>query len=255
MRPLCRGLICCVIFAVLVGCSGRRPPRPNQAPNVSAIQHRVKRGETLYAISMRHSIDYRKLAEWNGIRKPYTIYPGQKLTLRAPKRSGSAHSKGVSAAPAKKRSPSSSSPPRTPTVAPKRAVPIKKETSSSNALNWSWPTQGKVIVKFSSADSTKNGIDIEGEKFQDIRVAEAGEVVYSGSGLVGYGNLVIVKHNELYLTAYGYNAEVLVKEGDTLKAGAIIAKMGQGLDQRPALHFEVRKNGRPVNPMLYLPKR
>jgi lipoprotein NlpD len=120
--------------------------------------------------------------------------------------------------------------------------------------SWKWPTKGRVVRRFDTHDPTRNGIDIAGVEGQPVYVADAGRVVYSGNGLASYGNLIIVRHDDRYLTAYGYNAEVLIKEGDELKAGTMIARMGKGPDNTPKLHFQVRVDGKPVNPLNYLPK-
>ena len=295
MSPLGRLLMAALLAFVVVsgtGCTGRLPPVSAQSSprkvSTTPAAHVVQRGETLYAISVRYGIDYRQLARWNKIAAPFTIYPGQKLVLRTPSAVAGRTAGATSARPAASttKRPASRQPVTSPPLARQSmaskpetrpvgsvtaSTPVRpgerpkakaKDVSSgknveqvTESLNWSWPTKGRVVVKFDPADPTKNGIDIEGEALQEIRVAEAGQVVYSGSGLVGYGNLVIVKHNEIFLTAYGYNSEVLVKEGDELKAGAVIAKMGRGLNRRPALHFEVRREGKPVNPLLYLPRR
>jgi lipoprotein NlpD len=134
----------------------------------------------------------------------------------------------------------------------------KKPTKSikkSGSLRWHWPTHGHVIETFSSKSSTRKGIDIAGRLGQGVKAASAGRVVYSGSGLRGYGKLIIVKHNEQYLSAYAHNRKLLVKQGDTVKLGQRIAEMGRSGTDRVKLHFEIRREGNPVNPMRYLPKR
>jgi lipoprotein NlpD len=120
---------------------------------------------------------------------------------------------------------------------------------------WRWPVEGKVVRGFSAASQGKQGIEIAGAHGQPVRAASGGRVVYSGNGLRGYGNLLIVKHNGRYLTAYGYNSRLLVKEGDTVTAGQEIALMGSGTDRDAGLHFELRRDGRAVDPLTYLPKR
>ena len=119
-------------------------------------------------------------------------------------------------------------------------------------LYWQWPVQGKILRSFYATGN--KGIDIAGHIGKKIRAAESGIVVYSGSGLVGYGNLLIIKHNYLYLSAYAHNRRLLVKEGHKVKKGQLIAEMGAGVDAKPALHFEIRKNGKSVNPISYMPK-
>jgi len=126
---------------------------------------------------------------------------------------------------------------------------------SSGGVTWRWPSEGKVIGVYVSGEPTKQGIDIGGKSGDPVRSAADGEVVYSGNGLIGYGELIIVKHNANFLSAYGHNRSRLVKEGDKVKAGQAIAEMGASASSRDELHFEIRKNGKPVNPLEYLPAR
>lgn len=126
---------------------------------------------------------------------------------------------------------------------------------TADGVSWRWPVDGKVVGTFVSGDPTKQGLDIAGRAGDAVRAAAAGEVVYSGNGLIGYGELVIVKHNANYLSAYGHNRKRLVKEGDKVTAGQEIAEMGSSSATRDELHFEIRKNGKPVDPMGFLPTR
>lgn len=126
---------------------------------------------------------------------------------------------------------------------------------SSGGVAWRWPSDGKVIAAYVSGEPTRQGIDIGGTAGDAVRAAAGGEVVYSGNGLIGYGELIIVKHNASFLSAYGHNRKRLVKEGDKVKAGQAIAEMGSSASSRDELHFEIRKNGKPVNPLDYLPPR
>ena len=131
----------------------------------------------------------------------------------------------------------------------------KQELSPTNSeVNWRWPTTGKIAARF-DPDSGKKGIDITGVSGQSIFSAAAGDVVYSGSGLLGYGNLIIIKHDDAYLSAYGHNSQLLVKEGDRVAAGQEIAKMGVSPKEGALLHFEIRREGKPVDPTKYLPKK
>jgi lipoprotein NlpD len=120
---------------------------------------------------------------------------------------------------------------------------------------WTWPTAGRIDVEFGGKPGTGTGVLINGKAGQSINAAASGRVVYAGSGLIGYGQLIIVKHNDTYLSAYGYNASLLVKEGATIKKGQRIATMGEGPERKARLHFEIRRNGKPVNPRQYLPAR
>ncbi len=201
----------------------------------------VRPGDTLYSISWRHGLDFRAVARWNRIDPPYTIRPGQRLRLSA----GSAAVASRSPAP-------QSRPKQTPPRRPPTPAPSTPETST---ISWRWPTDGKLVKSFTAAAQGKQGIELRGTLGQPINAAGAGRVVYAGSGLRGYGNLVIVKHNARYLTAYGYNQEILVKEGDMVRAGQQIGTMGLGSGQQPALHFELRRDGKPVDPVRYLPSR
>ena len=125
----------------------------------------------------------------------------------------------------------------------------------SRNLAWQWPAKGNVASTFNAADPLRKGVKIAGREGSDIRAAERGKVVYSGSGLIGYGRLIIVKHNDNYLSAYGHNRDLLVSEGDQVIKGQKIAAMGRANTGKPLLHFEIRRNGKPVDPLRLLPKR
>ncbi|MBS0556963.1 MAG: peptidoglycan DD-metalloendopeptidase family protein [Proteobacteria bacterium] len=126
---------------------------------------------------------------------------------------------------------------------------------NAGGVTWRWPAEGKVVGTYVAGDQTRQGLDIAGRAGDPVRAAADGEVVYSGNGLIGYGELIIVKHNANFLSAYGHNSKRLVKEGDRVKAGQEIAEMGATSASRDELHFEIRKNGKPVNPLDYLPAR
>lgn len=202
--------------------------------------YRVKPTDTLYAIAWRYGLDYRTLAAWNGLSEPFKVNPGQQLTLIKPD--------------------------KIPTLPDGKKVVIEKTKSGSpvivksltpdynRVIRWRWPTSGKVLNRFSAKALDRRGIDIAGKIGQPVYAVADGRVVYSGSGLADYGNLIIIKHNETYLSAYAYNRERLVKEGMDVKRGAKIAEMGQGKNKLAALHFEIRKNGEPVDPLQYLPE-
>jgi len=206
--------------------------------------HTVKSGDTVYSIAWQYGLDQRDLAAWNGLDKGGLIYPGQSLRLSAPSGYTSARTSSKSGSTAPARSSSNSN---------------KGQQSASGPAqpvgSWQWPTTGKVISAYGASAKTQSGIQIGGRKRQPIYAAAAGEVVYSGSGLPGYGELLIIKHNADYLSAYGHNDSLLVKEGEQVRTGQRIAQMGNGPDQQPLLHFEIRRHGAPVNPMQYLPRR
>ena len=196
-------------------------------------EHVVRKGETLHAIAWRYGKSTSDLARWNNLGDGSLIYPGQVIRLTPPT-GGS------------QRSSSSSS------GSPRRDLPqIPVEPSP----DWSWPTDGSVAVNFGNRPGSGTGILIAGRPGQSVKAAAPGRVVYSGGGLIGYGQLIIVKHNDTYLSAYGYNDTLLVREGDSVKRGQRIATMGEGPGREPRLHFEIRRNGEPVNPRQFLPAR
>jgi len=269
--------------AVLAGCSyggiapvesaSRAPAATTSTPSAYV----VRRGDTLYSIAWRYRFDYRQLAAWNGIREPYTIYPGQKLRLTrppgttarstqkrptagsagtaqsAPSRSSGAK-KGASApsGPAKSASRSTGDSGASSSPSLKKSRKVAAKSGNEAVERWHWPANGSVVTTFSNSGG--KGIDIAGKLGQPILAAADGYVVYSGSGLIGYGQLIIVKHNKRYLSAYAHNNKLLVKEGDTVTGGQRIAEMGRSGSNRALLHFEIRKDGKPINPMRYLPK-
>lgn len=247
------------------------PPSQPQAevvsgqPVVSAGQgeYAVQPGDTLYAIGFRNQIDYHDLASWNGIGSDYLIRTGQVLRLSAPADNGDMQSKPLVALPASTDAPQPVAiaptpipvpvpvpvPAAVPPPAPVKAVPVGNATQ-----RWQWPTAGEVIKTYNPATGSK-GIDITGDLGQPVLAVSAGKVVYSGSALKGYGELIIVKHDDTYLSAYGHNRRRLVKEGDEVRAGQTIAELGVGPEQKPLVHFEIRENGKPVDPLQFLPAR
>ncbi|HEY0231375.1 MAG TPA: peptidoglycan DD-metalloendopeptidase family protein [Dokdonella sp.] len=140
-------------------------------------------------------------------------------------------------------------------VPPPAVAPPPQSASVSGDVAWRWPADGQVIGSFVAGDQTKQGIDIGGKAGDPVRAAADGTIVYSGNGLIGYGELIIVKHSPGFLSAYGHNRKRLVKEGDHVKSGQVIAEMGSSSASRDSLHFEIRKNGKPANPVDYLPRR
>jgi lipoprotein NlpD len=205
----------------------------------------VQRGDTLYGIASRNGIDMRDLASWNSIPAPYTIYPGQTIKLYP----------GAGSTPTSSATRPTTTTPTRPASAPKPATPAPTPVPVNSGISWRWPADGHVIGRFAANDATKQGVDIAGSSGQSVRAAADGVVVYSGAGLVGYGELIIVKHNESWLSAYGHNRKRLVNEGQNVKAGQQIAEMGSSGASREMLHFEIRYNGKPVDPQQYLPKR
>jgi len=199
----------------------------------SAGVHVVQPGETLYSIAWRYRVDHHELARWNGLSDPDVIFVGQRLSLRP-------------RAPAPTNA--SRQPPAQPSPRPLPALPQVPPP------RWLWPTQGPLLRAFGASDGLVNGIGIGGMAGQEIGAAAAGRVVYAGSGLAAYGQLVIINHNDSFLSAYGYNERLLVSQGQDVGAGQVIATMGLGPQRRPQLHFEIRQNGTPVDPLRHLPR-
>ena len=210
----------------------------------------VRKGDTLYSIAWRYGMDYKGLAAANAIASHYRISIGQVIDLSGRK----------SKTPAKPRSISKQKKTldKTRTVAAKSpskssAVDAQKVALKPNET-WLWPAKGPLIGTFSTWGKINKGIDIGGHIGDAVRSTRSGKVVYAGRGLLGYGNLVIVKHSEQYLSAYAHNNRILVKEGTQGKAGQKIAEMGVS-GNRAKLHFEIRKSGKPINPVAMLSKR
>ncbi len=216
-----------VCVALLLAACG--PPRYEPAPDT----HIVRRGETLFSIAWRYGKDPTDVARWNGLGDGSLIHPGQVIRLSGPA-GRTSRSGGASPAPQARKLP-----------------PVPTEPPPP----WAWPTKGRINVEFGGKPGTGTGVLIDGRAGQAIVAAASGRVVYAGSGLIGYGQLIILKHNDTYLSAYGYNASLLVKEGESIKKGQRVATMGEGPERKARLHFEIRRNGKPVNPRQYLPAR
>ncbi len=292
-----------------------RPPPVTRATATGT--YRVQPGDTLYAIAFNHGVDYRDLAQWNGIAAPYRIYVGQQLRFDAPSTVASVQPvqgkpvvepvqdrSATTVAPLPPPRPVNPPPPRSqasgsmfetvpadqtptptpapqpvepppppkvaaanppppPTIPPKPVVvpveaprPLEPPPQlNAGGVSWRWPASGSVVGTFVGGDQTKQGIDLAGNEGDPVLATADGEVVYSGNGLIGYGELIIIKHNANFLSAYGHNRKRLVQEGARVKAGQQIAEMGATSAARNELHFEIRKNGKPVNPLEYLPVR
>ncbi len=246
----------------------------------------VRRGDTLYSVAWQYGEDFKQIARWNDIKAPFIIYPGQKLRLIPPKYKKPTTVKFAKSTPKKippqkslqqkssknkstllsqkssvsksssqvssKTAQATSKPKLTP--AQLRWREKKRKLALKQKLVWKWPTRGKVITTFSLSHPGRKGINIAGRKGQSIKAAASGTVVYSGQGLRGYGNLIIIKHNEDYFSAYAHNHKIYIKEKQKVKIGQHIADMGSTDAERNMLHFEIRKNGTPLNPIKFLPK-
>ncbi len=277
-QPFFYLLYFCVILSVITGCSTRTTPAPviaiKGAKPVSEQKitqkeyYIVQKGETLYSIAWRADSDMRTLAQINNITSPYIIVPGQKIFLTPPKNANTSIDKSYKNNQNKssKKNQDNSKKPIAPnkkqeygeTVSEeKRSLQITSPTTtfSTKIKEWKWPAHGKVIEVFSTAEKGNKGIDIAGRRGDKVKAAADGKVVYVGSALRGYGNLIIIKHNDDYLSAYAHNDKILVKEQQLVSAGNIIAYMGSTDAERVMLHFEVRFRGKSVNPMKYLPQK
>lgn len=283
------GLVLLMLLLVFSSACRRHNPAPVRDANQSKVRSSmplskqnkyqpkyvvVKKGDTLYSIGFSQNIDYKTLARINGIGAPYSIYPGQKLRLKANKSSINNSVKTAPLITPKPYKATTNSKPaskstqkvvvkNSSTKKPLAKKPIIKkpiykkppiqQAPSSNS-RWLWPVKGKVISTFSQTDVARKGIDVSVKVGTSVYASNNGTVVYSGDGLRGYGELIIVKHSNNLLSAYAHNTSRLVKEGANVKQGQVIAKSGKGTDGKPLLHFEIRKNGQPVNPLKYLPK-
>lgn len=232
----------------------------SRAEQVTSGSHIVQRGETLYQIAFRYGWDWKALAANNNLRQPFTIYPGQRISLE--QRAASV-ARAVTPTPTTR--PSSSAPVRTtptPVPAPVKSTaqkqPVTKKPAPTPApaalTGWQWPAQDPLIARFQSNASLNKGIDIAGQLGQPIFSAANGTVVYAGRGLIGYGDMIIIKHDDDFLSAYAHNSRLLVKEGEQVRVGQKIAEMGSSGTDRVKLHFEIRRRGQPVDPLGYLPK-
>lgn len=231
----------------------------------------VKQGDTLYSIGFGSGLGYELLSEWNNIPKPYKLYVGQSIKLYNPSKIENQPIPPVNnTVPPRAVQPSKTvtqRPPRIESIDDKPnksklatiTIPAEDEEISADSkdkqkilkLYWKWPIQGKILKSF--AQSGNKGIDIEGKAGESVLASANGEVVYSGNGLIGYGNLLIIKHDDLHLSAYANNAALQVNEGQKVTQGQVIARCGKSASGIPSLHFEIRKNGKSVNPLLYLP--
>lgn len=250
-------------------------PRPARSASRAVLEplprggvHVVRPGETLYGISFRFGLRYQDVAVWNGIADPFVIEVGQRLRLQPPTNG----SRPVAIAPPAR--PIASTPP-SPTPVPlssrpggvalpppraaippavPAAPPGPPSASIAGAPSWRWPAHGQIVGRYVAGDQTQQGINIAGDAGQPVQASADGVVVYSGAGLVGYGELIIIKHNDEWLSAYAHNRRRLVNEGTRVKAGDTIAEIGRTGASRDMLHFEIRRNGKPVDPLVFLPR-
>lgn len=212
--------------------------QPGSGRHLESGQYQVVRGDTVYSIARRHGLSVTRLAKINKLPRPYRIYPGQTLEITA----GTA----------------TTSTQQVPVAKPGPAEPRQSDHDVIRAKpyrgRWSWPTAGTLIGRY-SGKAQRKGIEIAGKKSQAIVSAAPGTVVYRGSGLRGYGNLIIVKHDDDYLSAYAHCENIYVKEGDVIQSRQKIAGMGDSGTNRVKLHFEIRYKGKSVDPLKFLPRR
>lgn len=285
------GSVFCMLLILLAGCSNsNHSPAPVTSVQgyktelkspIYASSYRVQKGETLYAIAWRSNQNFKYLAALNHIADPYQIYPGQVLKLTGKVPTKPVYKKPAVVTTASTKPAKSNATTKNTLKAPSRPLtkpakvqsvskakpvakpkPVTATASTANSylsnskLSWAWPASGKLISTYSNSKSGQQGINVAGALGRSVTASESGRVVYSGNGLRGYGNLIIIKHNDDYLSAYAYNQSLLVKEQQWVKAGQRIATMGNsGPNSGAELYFEIRFRGKPVNPMRYLPKR
>ncbi len=256
----------------LAGCASH-PPAPiverSSRPPAAEIPvdglYRVRGGDTLYGIAFKYGLDHRDIARWNRIAAPYTIYPDQVLRLREPPQERVATTAVKTPSSRTAPAPEPASPKAaTPKAAPAKPAPSRPvaSTGSTGAPStgasggaWAWPIEGRLLRSFKAGDPTRNGVDIVGREGAPVKAARGGEVVYSGNGLIGYGELVIIKHDDRMLSAYAHNRRRLVGEGESVRSGQTIAEVGRNDRNEAVLHFEIRRDGKPVDPLGYLPPR
>lgn len=232
-----------LLILALAGCGPALYRWDAQGDPRAERSYTVESGDTLYSIAFRYGLDYRRLAEWNGIEENFVIHPGDELRLLPP-------GDGGTSAAAQESSQASTT--------PLPSQPLANRSDAELAvgeLAWQWPYQGEMLAHFGDGNGMGKGVLIEGIVGDPVLAAAPGKVVYAGSGLVGYGRIIIVKHSEKFLSAYGHNSQLFVREGEQVRQGDRIAAMGRGPGNRPLLHFEIRLNGKAVDPMRYLPKR
>ena len=258
-----RVMLVVIAAAVLAACSSTkvRGPAPVVARDVNLGSkptppgyHRVQAGESLVAISRLYSVDWKDMARWNNLSDPNRLEVGQLLALSGssepPKAAPRAESNGVVVRPI---SNSDATPVQPKEAAPEPVEKVAESTPSAAALKLIWPADGPIVGQFDG--NNNKGIGIGGQLGAPVLAAADGRVVYAGSGLRGYGNLVIIKHDDTFLTAYAHNQALLVKEDQAFKQGQRIAEMGNSESDVVKLHFEVRQLGKPVNPLNYLPNK
>jgi lipoprotein NlpD len=264
-----------IVAASATGCATRRHPAPvvDRQPGKAAPArpmatapapvaqsgdyYIVKRGDTLYSIALDHGADYREVAQWNKLDDPTKLWVGQQLRVTPPP--GQAQVAAVrpierlEARPLKEEPASKAEEaPAKKAEAPRSEVAPRTATPMAAASLFGWPAKGRVLAEF--AEPRRKGIDIDGKPGDPVVAAAAGRVTYVGSGIQGMGKLVVIKHENGFITVYAHNRDILVKEQQAVARGQKIAEIGSTDADRPKLHFQIRKGAAPVDPMLYLPR-
>ncbi len=294
MKQAPRLALLTLVLGLVAGCTSttRQAPVVDRAPPVQTRpaqprveepkpdekgMYTVRKGDTLLRIALDHGENYRDLVAWNNLRDPDDIKVGQVLRVAEPEGKKTA---GVTTQPVPMPPPATQPPRKTAPRADKKpysetnVAEVQKETAprvepapppapavaatpgvtaSDERLSWMWPSDGRIIATFD--EGRNKGIDIAGKMGQQVVAAGAGKVMYAGSGIRGYGNLVIVKHSNSLLSAYAHNRKIVVKEGDNVAKGQVIAEMGDSDAELVKLHFEIRQQGKPVDPSRFLPGR
>ena len=223
--------MCCLML--LISCSN--DPRIDKAPVYDLTEketYTVKPGDSLYSIAWLYNLDYMDLAKVNNLKSPYSVAVGQKIAL----------GDGIDIAQKTQSAKATTSKPHS----------KKVKTSQAKKIIWQWPVASRVF-KSNAILGASRGIDIAAKYHEKVYSAANGVVVYNGSGIKGYGNLVIIKHSNSVLTAYGYSSKSFVKENQKVRRGQKIALVGKDLNGKAALHFEIRENGKSINPIKVLP--
>lgn len=266
--------ICVFALILVASCSGRSQPAPvmllnttvakqNNLTEIEGETYEVQRGDTLFAVAFYSGNDYRDIAKYNNIQAPYSIYPGQTLTLIAPSPKYNKNKNNGITSKANSATKVVVDPVKTLAYGERenkihRKKLDKKHQPSNkpdNNVNWIWPASGMSTSAVVGNDGTNRGLDIKGDLYSPIYAAASGKVVYAGNALKGYGNLVIIKHDNDLLSAYAHNDSILVSEQRYVKQGQKIATMGRTGSSAVMLHFEIRRKGKSLDPFKFLPKK
>ncbi|TMO03565.1 peptidoglycan DD-metalloendopeptidase family protein [Pseudoalteromonas sp. S558] len=262
------------ISILLFGCSSRHVPAPvsslnnnvnkhNHKINIAGDYYKVQKGDTLYSIAFSAGKDIREIAKNNSISSPYIIFPGQRISLKpAPAEKKKRKKYTYSTKKSTKKAQKNNNKLKKELDRPKQREYVQKQASnkvsnnkylSNGKVQWFWPAKGKITKRFSNKENGYKGLQIANKKGASVLAAAQGTVVYAGNALRGYGSLIILKHNDDYLSAYAHNSKLLVKEKQKIKAGQKIAEIGNSESPVTALRFEIRYRGQAVNPAKYLP--